>query len=99
MDSSDQPWDRAGGSVIAGAVFGVVTGILTMLLPLYLAPDVEDAGFISIGATTVALVAGVTLGLLHPDQRRTFFGFFWGVVAGGVLVVLFVLWALSQIGS
>ena len=99
MNGSDRPWNHAGGSVTAGALGGVVTGFLTMLLPLYLLSDFEEAGLVSIGATTLVLLGCVVAALDSPDQRRTLLGFFWGVFVGAALLVALFIHALGQIGS
>ena len=99
MDRSDQKSTRSGGSVIGGGVLGVAAGFFTMWFPLYLLPDSEDVAIVSIGLTVLTLVGCVVTALYSPGQRRTFLGFFWGVIAGAVSLVLVILWALSQIGS
>jgi hypothetical protein len=99
MNGSERPWNKAGGSVTAGALGGVVTGFLTMLLPLYVLPDFEQAGLLSIGVTTLVLLWCVVAALDSPEQRRMLLGFFWGVLAGAALLVALIIHALSQIGS
>lgn len=99
MERSDHPSTRPGGSVIGGAVLGVTAGFLTMWLPLYLFPDYEAVGIVSIGFTVLALVGCIIVAVDSPNDRRTFIGCFWGVIAGAVSVVLLFIWALSQIGS